>query len=151
MKIRYEPEQVTGEPAIHALSALYPPAQEYSTWAAGETKDIPDDLTVPFKESGRRFRIRLVDELLSNPDFVLANGTNPNYTCTRCGVLSRQEGVVHPFNRMSEVLYPLEIDGERVCNPCFDAALPHWTMDGVTFPQDSSAKSVTVGHSKGQS
>lgn len=147
MKIKYQP--LHGIPrAIHALSALYPATKHLSEWKLGELKEIPDDITIPFVSNRTRYRIRLVDDLLGSPDYVLQDGTNPNYTCTRCKVLSREDGVCHPFNHLHEELVPLEIDGKRVCTDCFNAAKPHWTPDGVEFQQDNPAKSASNGHQR---
>jgi hypothetical protein len=141
MKITYKPIYHSPE-STHMLSAAHPKARDYAVWAYNETKDIPDDLEIRAKVNGETLYFLLVDDLLSNPDYVLADGRNPNYTCSRCDAFTRDEGARHPFNSLLDVSFPLEIQGKRVCRACFDRDV-QWGYDGPDFPVKDDPSEIT--------
>lgn len=126
MKITWLPSIHMHE-GVHALSKL--------TWQYGETKDIDPEETILVRVDSEAFRVRLVDDLLSSPDYVIAeNQENPNYVCSVCGLQTRAESFAHKF--MPNLAIPYEVDGQRYCPDCFPPY--ELTPTGISFSKTAS-------------
>ena len=110
MLIKFQPKFYQAE-VEHLLSG--------DLWRYGEIKNIPDDRRIRVRMNRQAYYVRLTDDLLSNPDFILADtGANPNYTCCKCGIESREEGIASTY---FSKLKPFEdAEGNRLCATCFD-------------------------------
>jgi hypothetical protein len=108
VKIQYRPIYEMAE-VTHVMSN--------TIWKLHEIKDISDDATFRLKVGTDIFIKRLVDDLLSDPNFVVAEGeSNPNFECAECGTTTleigetNQMGITHHFENEQ---------GERLCKDCF--------------------------------
>lgn len=118
-----------------------PTAAAFRSWFAGDERDVPDDLRVPFNVSnnafaqregevvsnspGRTKTVRAVDALLScGPMFVDAGtGKNPDFVCTVCG----QETHDLYFNDPNKLASGMNVDAD---NPEADTRV-WYTTDGT--------------------
>lgn len=103
---------------IHGYSKL--------KWEPGEIKDIPDDQLLRIKRTSKARGTDIeyrstVDELLRNPDYVIADsGINPNFTCVECGAFTRE---IATYNPLTNVPIVFQRDGHKLCRQCFQSTL----------------------------
>lgn len=132
MHIKYDP--IFAFEIIHFYSTAYDEIYPgISAWKPGEVKRIPDDLKIRMSIRSNEYYPKLVDVLLTSPDFKIVDGdtiVNPNFQCFRCGNAARDEMIIHPKSGCG---IPLEIDGNSVCKACWDRAPKNLTASGYEF------------------
>jgi hypothetical protein len=106
MKIQFLPHYEMAE-ALHVLTD--------TVWKYGEIKDIPDDATFRTRVNGETLYLRVIDDLLSSSNFVVAESKkNPNYVCVECGHEALDAAFITPFDTILA-----DQDSGRICSDCF--------------------------------
>jgi len=106
MKIQFKPYyEMTS--AKHALTD--------TNWSYLEIKDIPEDASFRQKINGQTIQVKVIDDLLASPNFVLADtGRNPNFICAKCDGPALEEGYTDNFGTTL-----FENEHQRLCSKCF--------------------------------
>jgi hypothetical protein len=115
MKIQFKPIYEMAE-VTHVMSN--------TVWKLNEIKDIPEDASFRLRIGTDVYQKRVIDDLLSDPNYVMAEGgevANPNYECAECGAPTLEIGETNQFGT---TLYFENEEGERLCKDCFAKPTP---------------------------
>ncbi len=120
MRIKFQPKNHISEMVHMRSTVLEKLYDSISVWHSGQIKNIPDDLQFRERINGETHYVRLVDDLLSDRSFVLADtDKNPNFICVKCGNDTYTEFLPSYIPGIEKGITVENQAGQRLCVKCF--------------------------------